>query len=77
MAAGNNLIESWSANNDNKHPNELIGSKIMKYFRLRRPTGIVFDFENVRDVSSPRSEILLIYDSSVFLVGHTNASRSL
>lgn len=51
VAAGNNLIESWSSNNDNRHPNELIGSKITKYFKLRRPTGIVFDFENVRDVS--------------------------
>ena len=51
VAAGNNLIESWSSNNDNKHPNELIGSKITKYFKLRRPTGIVFDFSNVRDVS--------------------------
>lgn len=51
VAAGNNLIESWSSNNDNKHPNELIGCKITKYFKLRRPTGIVFNFENVRDVS--------------------------
>jgi Heme NO binding associated len=51
VAAGNNLIESWSANNDFKHPNELFGSKITKYFKLRRPTGIVFDFTNVRDVS--------------------------
>jgi guanylate cyclase, other len=52
VAAGNNLIESWSANNDNAHPNELIGSQVSKYFKLRRPTGIVFSFENVRDVSS-------------------------
>lgn len=51
VAAGNNLIESWSANNDNRHPNELIGSKITKYFKLRRPTGIVFEFAIVRDVS--------------------------
>lgn len=51
VAAGNNLIEAWSSNNDNRHPNELIGSQIKKYFKLRRPTGIVFDFENVRDVS--------------------------
>lgn len=66
VAAGNNLIEAWSANNDNKHPNELIGSKITKYFKLRRPTGIVFDFTNVRDVSLHRSDIILIYHSSYF-----------
>lgn len=51
VAAGNNLIEAWSANNDNKHPNLLIGSPITQYFKLRRPTGISFDFENVKSVS--------------------------
>lgn len=54
VAAGNNLIEAWSANNDNKHPNLLIGSKISQFFKLRRPTGIVFDFTTVRDVSAHR-----------------------
>lgn len=57
VAAGNNLIEAWSANNDNKHPNLLIGSPISQYFKLRRPTGIVFDFENVKSVSLHRSMI--------------------
>jgi len=51
VAAGSNLIESWSINNDNKHPNFLIGSLITEYFKLRRPNGIVFDFANVRSVS--------------------------
>lgn len=55
VAAGNNLIEAWSANNENKHPNELIDSQISKYFKLRRPTGITFDFENVKSVSLHRS----------------------
>lgn len=64
VAAGNNLIESWSTNNDNQHPNELIGSKITKYFKLRRPTGIVFDFTNVRDVSLHRRGFILICHSS-------------
>jgi hypothetical protein len=68
VTAGNNLIEAWSANNDHRHPNELLGSKITKYFKLRRPTGIVFNFENVRDVSIfPRRKTILIYDSSNFL----------
>ncbi|CAG9806452.1 unnamed protein product [Chironomus riparius] len=60
VAAGNNLIESWSSNNDNKHPNELIGSKITKYFKLRRPTGIVFDFSNVTTLQAVLFEIQLI-----------------
>lgn len=57
VAAGNNLIEAWSANNENKHPNILIGSPITQFFKLRRPTGIVFDFENVKSVSLHRSII--------------------
>jgi hypothetical protein len=65
VAAGNNLIESWSQNNENKHPNELIGSRLTKYFKLRRPNGIIFDFANVRDVSfSHRRNVILICDSS-------------
>jgi guanylate cyclase, other len=55
VAAGSNLIEAWSANNENKHPNELLGSEISRYFKLRRPTGITFDFENVKSVSLHRS----------------------
>lgn len=51
VAAGNNLIETWSANNNNKHPNILIGSPIDKFFKFVRPTGIIFNFETVRDVS--------------------------
>lgn len=51
VAAGNNIIESWSANNDNLHPNVLIGSHITEFFQLRRPTGISFDFDTVKDVS--------------------------
>lgn len=54
VAAGNNLIEAWSANNDHKHPNLLIGSPIGQFFKLRRPTGIMFDFATVRDVSAHR-----------------------
>jgi guanylate cyclase, other len=54
VAAGSNLIEAWSANNENKHPNLLIGSPISKFFKLRRPTGITFDFENVKSVSLHR-----------------------
>lgn len=56
VAAGNNLIESWSLSNENKHPNLLIGSPFSKYFFLRRPTDIVFDFENVKNVSSDTVE---------------------
>lgn len=76
VAAGNNLIEAWSANNDNKHPNILIGSPISMFFKLRRPTGIVFDFENVKSVSFGTCRI---YPTNLWFeppLGHDSASGS-
>ncbi|CRL05278.1 CLUMA_CG018222, isoform A, partial [Clunio marinus] len=60
VAAGNNLIEAWSANNENKHPNLLIGSPITRFFKLRRPTGIKFDFETVTTLQAVLFEIQLL-----------------
>ncbi|CAO1433697.1 unnamed protein product [Diamesa tonsa] len=60
VAAGNNIIESWSANNDNLHPNVLIGSYITEFFQLRRPTGISFDFDTVTTLQAVLFEIQLL-----------------
>lgn len=46
-AAGEKLIESWILNNATRSPTELMGSKVTEYFKLRRPTGITFTWENV------------------------------
>ncbi|EAT34765.1 AAEL013026-PA, partial [Aedes aegypti] len=46
-AAGEKLIESWMLNNTNRSPTELMGAKVTEHFKLRRPTGITFTWENV------------------------------
>lgn len=74
VACGNNLIETWSANNDNKHPDILIGSHITEFFKLRRPSGITLAFEVVRDVSSHRSAKHTNNFIRVYPLGHNIAS---
>lgn len=46
-AAGEKLIESWMLNNVSCSPTELMGSNVTDFFKLRRPTGITFTWENV------------------------------
>lgn len=46
-AAGEKLIESWMLNNVNRSPMEIMGGKVTDHFKLRRPTGITFTWENV------------------------------
>ena len=48
--AGEKLIEAWMANNDYQSPEILINSVVTDYFKLRRPTGILFNWATVRDV---------------------------
>lgn len=50
-AAGEKLIESWMLNNVTKSPNELMGAKVTDHFKLRRPTGITFTWDNVTAVN--------------------------
>lgn len=49
--AGEKLVEAWVAAHHNETPDILIGSFVTEYFKLRRPTGINFNFATVRDVS--------------------------
>jgi guanylate cyclase len=49
--AGEKLVEAWQAANNNESPDILISSLVTDYFKLRRPTGINFNFSTVRDVS--------------------------
>lgn len=48
--AGVNLVEAWKAASGKEDPNELLGSLVLDCFKLRRPTGISFNFETVREV---------------------------
>ncbi|XP_053698579.1 soluble guanylate cyclase 89Db-like [Sabethes cyaneus] len=64
-AAGEKLIESWMLNNVNCSPTELMGSKVTDYFKLRRPTGITFTWENMKRLQTVNFEIQLLKGSTL------------
>ncbi|XP_058812767.1 soluble guanylate cyclase 89Db-like isoform X1 [Topomyia yanbarensis] len=64
-AAGEKLIESWMLNNVSCSPTELMGSKVTDYFKLRRPTGITFTWENMKRLQTVNFEIQLLKGSSM------------
>ncbi|XP_029713132.1 soluble guanylate cyclase 89Db isoform X1 [Aedes albopictus] len=64
-AAGEKLIESWILNNATRSPTELMGSKVTEYFKLRRPTGITFTWENMKRLQTVNFEIQLLKGSTV------------
>ncbi|XP_055596372.1 soluble guanylate cyclase 89Db-like isoform X2 [Uranotaenia lowii] len=59
-AAGEKLIESWMLNNVNRSPTELMGSKVTDHFKLRRPTGITFTWDNMKRLQTVNFEIQLL-----------------
>ncbi|XP_055617449.1 soluble guanylate cyclase 89Db-like isoform X3 [Toxorhynchites rutilus septentrionalis] len=62
-AAGEKLIESWMLNNVNRSPTEIMGSKVTDHFKLRRPTGITFTWENMKRLQKVNFEIQLLKSS--------------
>ncbi|XP_058062211.1 soluble guanylate cyclase 89Db-like [Anopheles bellator] len=63
-AVGEKLIESWMLNNANRSPIELIGAKVTEHFKLRRPSGITFTWENIKNLQTVLFEIQLLKGSS-------------
>ncbi|XP_049530693.1 soluble guanylate cyclase 89Db-like [Anopheles darlingi] len=63
-AVGEKLIESWMLNNGNRSPTELIGAKVTDHFKLRRPSGITFTWENIKRLQTVLFEIQLLKGSS-------------
>lgn len=57
--AGEKIVDAWSASNNNKAPNLLMGVKIDKAFTIRRPQGIVFDWETVYNSTTVLFELSL------------------
>uniref|UniRef100_A0A1Q3FL72 guanylate cyclase n=1 Tax=Culex tarsalis TaxID=7177 RepID=A0A1Q3FL72_CULTA len=64
-AAGEKLIESWMMNNVTKSPNELMGTKVTDHFKLRRPTGITFTWDNMKRLQKVNFEIQLLKGQTV------------
>jgi hypothetical protein len=59
--AGTNLVEAWKAASGKENPNEFLGSPVLDCFKLRRPTGIQFVFETVREVQFQLVDKLFIH----------------
>lgn len=57
--AGEKIVDAWSASNNNKAPNLLMGVKIDKAFTVRRPQGILFDWESVFNSTTVLFELSL------------------
>lgn len=62
--AGEKIVDAWSASNNNKAPNLLMGVKIDKAFTIRRPQGIIFDWESVFNSTTVLFELSLNKASS-------------
>lgn len=46
-AAGEKIVETWILQNQNKNPRSFWGSHMVDLFKLRRPKGILFDWQTV------------------------------
>ncbi|XP_062536754.1 soluble guanylate cyclase 89Db-like isoform X3 [Armigeres subalbatus] len=64
-AAGEKLIESWMLNNPSRSPMELMGAKVTDHFKLRRPTGITFTWENMKRLQTVNFDIQLLKGAAV------------
>lgn len=45
--AGEKIVETWILQNQNKNPRSFWGSYLVDLFKLRRPKGIIFDWQTV------------------------------
>lgn len=62
--AGEKIVDAWSANNNNKAPNLLMGMFVKDSFKVRRPGGIVFDWDTVSNLTTVLFELALLKASS-------------
>lgn len=62
--AGEKIIETWILQNPNKQPQSFWGSRVTDIFKLRRPKGIVFDWETVVQMNLVLFELELMRSES-------------
>lgn len=65
--AGDKIMEAWSANNKFCAPSSMMGIKLTDYFKIRRPLGIIFDWETVIRLTTVLFEIQLLRQASAKL----------
>lgn len=67
--AGEKLVESWLVNTTNKTGKELLNAPVTDHFRLRRPKGISFCWQTVRNLNT------VLFELEMFRAG-CNSSKS-
>lgn len=80
--AGEKILETWILQNQSKRPTSFWGSHLTEIFKLRRPKGIMFDWDTIMqmnlvlfELELVRSEVDPKEDKSVAkaLIGTSNA----
>lgn len=60
VGAGEKIIDAWSNSNGNKGGQALLGAPLADYFKLCRPKGIAFNWENVKNLQTVLFEIEML-----------------
>lgn len=61
---GEKLFETWIVQNPNRNPEQFFNSPVTKYFKLRRPKGILFNWKTVNQMHFVIFELELIRDAA-------------
>lgn len=61
LGAGEKLTDAWSSNNNNRSGQALLGAPLTDHFKLCRPKGIAFNWENVKNLQYVLFELELLH----------------
>lgn len=73
--AGEKIVEAWCEYNNGKSPNLMMGINIIDAFRVRRPKGIIFNWENVYASTTVLFELELIRMAAPKVRGSRQSSK--
>lgn len=62
--AGEKIVETWILQNQNKNPRSFYGSYLVDVFKLRRPKGIVFEWQTVLQLNLVMFELEMMRGDS-------------
>lgn len=60
IGAGEKIIDAWSSNNNNRSGHALLGAPLTDHFKLCRPKGIAFNWDNVKNLQYVLFELELL-----------------
>lgn len=60
VGAGEKIIDAWSSNNNNRSGQAILGAPLTDHFKLCRPKGIAFNWDNVKNLQYVLFELELL-----------------